>query len=113
MLVAELRELNAKLHAFLRATDDKYTRKGTGPYHGGAQVDFTIRTNDTYSSTTYTDTNNRTPLPCGSSPADVAAFFQNTSSPMRATIREIAKTGGGIFVQVQYGGNTLKFKLEA
>jgi hypothetical protein len=82
MLVAELRALNAKLHAFLRAADSGHTRTGYGHLDNcyDVELNYTIHTNDTFTETTYTDEQNRTPIKCISDRNIVKAFFEATAN---------------------------------
>ena len=110
MLVADLRALNAKLDAHLRAAevcaaDSEHTRTGEGRHaNSDTEVHFTIHTNDNYSHTTYEDENNQTPkFICISTPDKVKAFFQNTTSPIQTNVMEYVKYDGN-----QQVGTTLK-----
>jgi hypothetical protein len=99
MLVADLRALNAKLHAFLRAADGGHTRTGYGHLAGcyDVELNYTIHTNDTFTETTYTDEQNRTPIKCISSIDTVKAFFEATpadGTSIRADVMEYPKFEG-------------------
>jgi hypothetical protein len=119
MLVADLRALNAELHAFLRAADGGYTRRGYGHPAGCYDVDlnYTIHTNDTFTETTYTDEQNITPIKCISSTDKVKAFFEATpadGTPIRANVMESPKFVGrcqvGAIHEVEYSPYSLEFE---
>jgi hypothetical protein len=95
MLVADLRALNAKLDAHLRAAEvgtagSGHTRTGEGRHaNNETEVHFTIHTNDDYSQTTYEDENNQErKFECISPSGTVRAFFQNTTSPIHTNVME-------------------------
>jgi hypothetical protein len=120
MLVADLRALNAKLHAFLRAAEGGHTRKGHGHHDNSreTEVNYTIRTDNTYSHTTYEDEFHTTPMTCISPPDTVKAFFQATptdGTPINANVMERPKFEGnrqvGAIREVLYRPCPLEFEI--
>jgi hypothetical protein len=121
MLVADLRALNAKLDAHLRAAEvgaaeSGHTRTGEGRHaNNDTEVHFTIHTNDDYSQTTYEDEKNRVlKFKCISPSDTVRAFFQNTTSPIHTNVMEYFIYEGdqqvGTGLKVLLYPNTLEFE---
>jgi hypothetical protein len=111
MLVADLRALNAKLHAFLRAAEGGHTRRGYGFLAGchDVELNYTIHTNATFTETTYTDEQDITPIKCISSTDEVKAFFEATpadGTQIRANVMKCPKFDGrcqvGAILEVEY-----------